>query len=169
MAPNVEIERKFLILKRPDQKPDKIQFIRQGYIAREGSNSVRIRELDGRYILSIKTAKIGDGRYELEYDVEQEEGEVLFSSLNHHPIIKKRELYTIGNHVWELDIFEGANKGLFVAEVELTSLRENVTIPEWVGPEVTELSKFYNANLAVRPFENWRIGYTALVSRMSDK
>jgi CYTH domain-containing protein len=41
-----------------------------------------------------------------------------------------------------------------------------IAIPNWLGPEVTELSKFYNANLAGRPFEKWRVSYDALIERL---
>jgi len=168
MAVGVEIERKFLITKKPVQKPDRVCKIKQGYIARENGNTVRVREIDGLYILSIKTRNETGGRNEFEYDISKEEGEVLFSSVKHPAIIKTRENYKIEDKIWELDIFEGANTGLIIAEVELSSLDETVAIPDWVGPEVTELSKFYNANIAGRPFESWRINYEALVKRLSD-
>ncbi|MBT5073396.1 MAG: hypothetical protein HOM63_06710, partial [Kordiimonadaceae bacterium] len=67
----------------------------------------------------------------------------------------------------EVDIFEGANKGLIIAEVELGSIDEQVTVPQWVGPEVTEFRKFYNSQIAQMPFKNWNVSYQALVERMS--
>ena len=167
MAIGIEIERKFLILRRPDEKPDRIHKIRQGYIARENGNTVRVREKDGEFILSIKTKNTGGGRNELEYGITAQEGEVLFASIAHPAIIKTREVYEIGNHAWELDIFDGANKGLIIAEVELGSVNENVSLPDWIGPEVTELSKFYNANIATTPFDSWRISYQALLDRLT--
>ncbi len=167
MAASIEIERKFLVIGKPAQKPDDIHKIRQGYIARENGNTVRIREKDGLYILSIKTASSGIGRHELEYEIPKEEGEILFSSLNHPPIIKTREIYEQGDVAWEVDIFDGENKGLIVAEVELKSEDQHVDLPGWIGPEVTGLSKFYNANMATMPFSGWRISYQALIERMS--
>lgn len=166
MAVNVEIERKFLILRKPDQKPDRVHKIRQGYIAREGSNSVRVREKDGEFILSIKTNNAGGGRNELEYGITDEEGEVLFASISHPAIMKTREVYQIEGHTWEVDIFEGANKGLIIAEVELGTVGEDVTLPDWIGPEVTDLRKFYNSSIAQMPFKNWNISYQALVERL---
>lgn len=167
MAANIEIERKFLITRRPDGTPDRFHKIRQGYIAREGSNSVRIRARDDHYILSVKTPRNGGGRNELEYEISPQEGEILFNSLTHAPIIKTREIYKIEGLIWEVDIFEGANKGLIIVEVELNSTDQKINIPPWVGPEVTELSKFYNGALVNMPFEKWRIGYKELVDRMS--
>lgn len=166
MASSIEIERKYLVLERPSAKPDKIHKIRQGYIAREDGNSVRIREKNGKYILSIKTAHHSGGRHELEYVVSEEEGEILFSSITHKEIIKTREIYYIGTDIWEVDIFDGANKGLIVAEIELKSYDQQIDLPSWVGPEVTDLSKFYNANLAYNPFDNWRIRYPDLINRL---
>lgn len=167
MAMGVEIERKFLILRKPEQKPDRVHKIRQGYIARENSNSVRVRQKDGDFILSIKTNHAAGGRNELEYGITAEEGGILFASISHAAIIKVREVYEIGDHTWEVDIFEGENKGLIIAEVELGSKDEHVTLPDWIGPEVTDMGKFYNSNISQMPFKNWNISYQALVERMS--
>ncbi|VAX08382.1 hypothetical protein MNBD_ALPHA03-1897 [hydrothermal vent metagenome] len=163
---NVEIERKFLILSRPDGKPQRIHRIRQGYIAREGGNMVRIRQQDDRYILCVKTPAKGRGRYEIETNINTDEAKVLFAACAEKPIEKTREIYSIGNHIWEVDIFEGANKGLIVAEVELSSEQEKVTLPDWIGPEVTGFQKFYNANLSISPFKGWGVSYGDLVVRM---
>ena len=166
MAAGVEIERKFLVTRKPDKAPDKIQKIRQGYVAREEGNTVRIRQNGNRYILSVKANRSGIGRYELEYEVPEDEGEILFSILPHAPIEKIREIYQFGGLMWELDIFSGANAGLMIAEVELESEDQQFEIPDWVGPEVTGLGKFYNANIATNPFSDWGITYQGLVDRM---
>ncbi|MCP5381088.1 MAG: CYTH domain-containing protein [Kordiimonadaceae bacterium] len=168
MSLGVEIERKFLIRRMPDQEPDRVYKIRQGYIAREHGNTVRVRERDSDYILSIKTQKSGPGRNELEFKISKEEADILFSSISHYAIIKKREIYKIDGVTWELDIFEGVNKGLIIAEVELVNANDSIALPDWIGPEVTSLSKFYNANIADMPFESWRISYEDLVDRLSE-
>lgn len=163
---NIEIERKFLIHKMPSEKPVKSYKIRQGYVAREGENSVRVREKGDQFILSVKTNHAEGGRNELEYNISSEEGEVLFSSINHDVIEKTRNIYEINELTWEVDVFTGRNTGLIVAEIELNDINQDIDFPEWVGPEVTELSKFYNANLADRPFDLWRVSYQALVERL---
>ncbi len=164
---NVEIERKFLLIDKPETKPTHRHKIRQGYIAREGGNVVRIRQKDDHYILSIKTPAKGIGRHEIEISVEAHEAEVLFAACAQPLIIKTREIYPMGDHIWEIDIFAGANKGLIVAEVELASEDEKITLPDWIGPEVTGFQKYYNANLSVNPFKNWGVKYTDLVARMA--
>lgn len=167
MTASVEIERKFLVIGKPDRSPDKVHKIRQGYIARENGNTVRIREKDGIFILTIKTMRSGIGRNEIELEVSPEEGEILFASISHSPIEKIREVYREGNVTWEMDIFGGENKGLVVAEVELQSETQQIRLPGWIGPEVTGLSKYFNAQLATTPFSAWRISYQALIERMS--
>lgn len=166
MVAGIEIERKFLVIGRPDHAPDKVHKIRQGYVARENGNTVRIRQKNNRYILSVKANHKGIGRHELEYEIPEDEGEILFSILAHEPIEKTREIYRINGMIWELDIFAGANAGLMLAEVELESEDQHVQLPDWVGPEVTGLSKFYNANIATTPFSTWGITYQGLMDRM---
>ena len=163
----VEIERKFLLAASPLVKPIRRHKIRQGYIAREGGNVVRIRQWDDRYILSVKTPTKGVGRYEIETDIGAAEADVLFAACAQVPLEKTRDIYPFGDHIWEVDIFTGANKGLIIAEVELTSEHDKVALPDWIGPEVTGFQKFYNANLSLNPFRNWGVTYANLVARMA--
>jgi len=164
---NIERERKFLISAKPAAKPERWYKIRQGYIAREGGNVVRVRQQDDRYILSVKTPAKGHGRFEIETNINADEADVLFAACARPPIKKIREIYPIGDHIWEVDIFEGANEGLIVAEVELSSENEKIILPNWIGSEVTGFQKFYNANLSVNPFKNWGVTYADLVARMA--
>ena len=56
---------------------------------------------------------------------------------------------------WEVDVFHGANEGLVVAEIELTSENENFPVPDWIGEEVTGDRKYYNSMLSSHPFCEW--------------
>jgi adenylate cyclase len=47
------------------------------------------------------------------------------------------------------------NKGLIVAEVELSSENEKFEKPDWLGQEVTGEIKYYNSQLSQHPFMNW--------------
>jgi adenylate cyclase len=72
------------------------------------------------------------------------------------PIIEKtRYQINFENHLWELDIFEGRNRGLVMAEVELGSEDEAVMLPPWVTKEVSGDKRYFNANLRVNPYTNW--------------
>jgi adenylate cyclase len=166
---DIEIERKFLLKHRPEMAAVQIYKIRQAYIAQEEGNSVRIREKDGRFILSVKGPAEGEfSRHELEYEVPKADGEVLFSLAQGGLIEKTREIYELSGQIWELDIFEGANAGLFVAEIELKSEKEEVILPDWIGPEVTHLRQFYNANLSTQPFNKWGMSYEELLLSLMD-
>ena len=165
----LEIERKFLVLSKPDIKPNAVYKIRQGYVARDKGNTVRIREKNGIFILNIKTPRLeSGGRHELEYEIPVDEGELLFANIAHDPIIKIREVYNIGDLKWEVDTFAGENQGLIIAEVELDSIDQDIDIPDWIGPEVTDIGNFYNATIARQPFSEWNMTYEVLLEQLKD-
>ena len=60
-----------------------------------------------------------------------------------------------GDLAWEVDVFEGANAGLVVAEIELPDEARPVLLPDWVGQEVTTDPRYYNSSLSERPFTTW--------------
>jgi len=56
---------------------------------------------------------------------------------------------------WEIDVFEGLNAGLVVAEIELVEEGQRFERPEWAGQEVTDDMRYYNACLAKHPYTTW--------------
>ena len=54
-----------------------------------------------------------------------------------------------------MDVFEGENAGLVIAEVELEAEKASLSLPEWVGKEVTDDLRYYNACLVKHPFSAW--------------
>ena len=77
--------------------------------------------------------------------------------LSVEPLIEKiRYLIHVGDHLYEVDEFEGANAGLIIAEVELDSEDEEFIKPSWLGQEVTGDPKYYNAQLSKIPFNKWQ-------------
>jgi CYTH domain-containing protein len=56
---------------------------------------------------------------------------------------------------WVLDVFEGANAPLVVAEVELSTPDQPVIVPAWCVREVSGRHELSNAALAVRPLAAW--------------
>ena len=57
---------------------------------------------------------------------------------------------------WEVDVFEGDNAGLIVAEIELDHETRHLQPPHWIGAEITGQSRYYNSNLVRHPFRLWR-------------
>ena len=86
--------------------------------------------------LTIKGKTTGISRVEFEYDVPMEEALEAVKLSANAPIEKTRHIVKANGHVWEIDVFEGANLGLVLAEVELQSEDEQIVLPSWIGIEV---------------------------------
>jgi adenylate cyclase len=144
----VEIERRFLcrVVDGPAlQRAGRRCLIQQGYIA-VGDPSVRIRQRDGEYVLTVKAGS-GRVRREVELAVPPAEGEALMAIAGERRLEKDR--FVVGR--WEVDVYRGKLEGLVLAEVELEDPDERLPEPpaciELVR-EVTEDSAFTNQRLA---------------------
>lgn len=152
-----EIERKFLVIQdkwEAIEKPEPL-VIRQGYIAGDQTTSVRVRMQNGNAILNIKKDIDMLSRYEFEYAIPAADGEKMMEKVCATKIEKNRFHIPAGAHIWEVDVFEGRNKGLLVAELELSSAEETFVKPAWLGEEVTYDPRYLNTSLAERPFDSW--------------
>ena len=49
--------------------------------------------------------------------------------------------------VWEIDVYDGIMNGIVVAEVELPSPDFVLTLPEWIGEEVTGKDEYRKLNM----------------------
>jgi len=150
-----EIERKFLVY--ADKLPPLPQpiAIKQGYIPAQDA-TVRIRLSNEKAFLTLKGRAKGVTRSEFEYPVPVADAEAMLEELCMHPYItKKRYLIEHKGHTWEVDIFEGENKGLTVAEIELKSEDEVFEKPEWVAKEVSDDPRYRNAYLVKTPYKSW--------------
>ncbi|HEX5276767.1 MAG TPA: CYTH domain-containing protein [Fluviicoccus sp.] len=150
----LEIERKFLVTGQAWRTPDGVLY-RQGYLNRDKTRTVRVRIAGDRAFLTIKGVSTGATRVEFEYEIPVGEAAQLLTLCDGPLIEKTRHRVTVGAHVWEVDEFHGDNDGLVVAEIELGSEDEAFERPEWVTVEVTEDARYYNSNLAVKPFSTW--------------
>lgn len=152
-----EIERKFLVIGRDwkNLAVSKIH-IRQAYIAAEGSLSVRARiKGDHAATLTIKSRGAGPRRLELEYPIPVTDAEALMARRRGSMIEKVRYDVPWQGLMWEVDVFTGDNEGLVLAEIELDHEHQPFDLPPWVGAEVTSQRKYYNGDLAHRPFRTW--------------
>ena len=146
-----EIERKYLV--RDDSWRDHVHdqmHYQQGYLGNTEQCSVRVRLGGDRAFVNIKGATVGASRLEYEYPVPVEDARTMLREMCRRPIIEKtRYLVRHGDQEWEVDVFEGDNAGLVVAEIELDDESQPVDLPPWAGDEVTEDVRYYNASLAV--------------------
>ena len=60
-----------------------------------------------------------------------------------------------GKHTWEVDVFEGDNKGLIMAEIELESESDQFEKPSFIGQEVTGDRRYYNSHMRRYPYKLW--------------
>lgn len=166
---NVEIERKFLVSRDDWRQGARAIHIRQGYLAGDRGLAVRVRQKGDAAYLTIKAARDADSRYEFEYRIPTSDAELMLAKLCARPPIEKtRYEVTVGGNIWEIDEFEGENKGLIIAEIELASPDQPFTLPAWTGPEVTRDARFYNAYLYRQPFCTWGVSYDDLFQIQTD-
>ena len=151
----VEIERKFLV--RGDSWNEGTPGVRiaQGYLSLDPARSVRVRLAGDNAWLTVKGASTGITRAEFEYPIPVDDARALLEICLPSVIDKTRHRIPFGGHLWEIDVFHGANEGLVMAEVELVDDSADPALPPWVGEEVSEDVRYYNTSLAARPFGDW--------------
>jgi adenylate cyclase len=153
----IEIERKFLV-KNPSWR-DLVETSRpctQGYVNLTGNGSIRIRMIGDKGFLTLKGPREGIRRSEFEYEIPIADATRLLESFCDAEVIKKiRHELTYEGNLWEIDEFLEGNKGLTLAEVELKSEHQTVILPDWVGKDVSEDERFFNAHLAKHPVSSW--------------
>jgi CYTH domain-containing protein len=152
-----EIEYKFLV--HPERLPELKDGARmaQGYLGFEPT--VRVRTEDGpagaKAYLTIK----GDGlvgRDEFEYPIPRDHAKALLKLANASVVSKTRYRIPAGSGLdWEIDVFEGDNEGLIVAELEVPAVDHAFERPDWVAEDVTRDPAYKNAALARHPFKDW--------------
>ncbi|HEY5510514.1 MAG TPA: CYTH domain-containing protein [Prolixibacteraceae bacterium] len=153
-----EIERKFLVLNDLYKSAASRSFrIRQGYLSSNPERTVRVRIKGDSGFLTVKGGSdpTGISRYEWEKMIPVNEAEELLRICEPGMIDKVRFEIKFGNHIFEVDEFLGENLGLVVAELELKSEDESYLQSDWLGREVTGELKYYNSQLARRPYNLW--------------
>jgi adenylate cyclase len=152
----VEIERKFLVIGNLwKAEGDGVRY-RQGYLASEPQRVVRVRIAGDHAFLTIKGETQGVTRLEFEYSIPLSDAETLLDELCERPLVEKvRRRQKVGGKIWEIDVFKGENEGLVLAEIELQSEDEAFELPFWAGEDVSDDPRYFNVNLAKRPFKSW--------------
>ena len=151
-----EIERKFLVKKELFKPTDKGAYIAQGYLSSTPERTVRVRIKNHRGYLTVKGKNTGISRSEFEYEIPEDDAKELLTLCEPSIIVKRRYNINVNGSQWEVDVFEGDNEGLIVAEIELKSEDEVFSKPDWLGEEISFESKYYNSQLSKRPFKIWQ-------------
>ena len=149
----IEIERRFLV-KSEDWKSKVIltQDISQAYLnssVDEWATRIRIINNNAAYI-TLKSSLNGLVNNEFEYSIPIKDAIELIK-LSKYKIIKTRYQLKINNKTWVVDLFDGSNFSLKIAEIELKSESEEIQVPSWCGKEITGIKLLSNASLAKIP------------------
>src|SRR5262245_47448921 len=144
-----EIERKVLVSGNGWRKrADRGKAIRQAYLALTDTISLRVRTVGAKGYLTIKSAQSGTTRSEFEYPIPAKDARALMKLRTGRLIKKRRHIVKSGKTRFEVDVFKGDHRGLVIAEIELPTARSRFDRPAWLGKEVTDEKRYYNASLA---------------------
>jgi CYTH domain-containing protein len=153
-----EIERKFLVSGEFREKSTEATEIVQGYLSSVPGRTVRVRVRGGKGYITVKgnAGESGIERFEWEMEIPVSDAFELLKLCENYPVEKTRYLVPYGGHLFEVDVFHGENRGLVMAEIELDSADEQFEKPPWLGEEVSLDPRYYNAALAVKPYNRWQ-------------
>jgi adenylate cyclase len=147
----VEIERKYLVANDDWRKHATAGSVfRQAYIMAANDRTLRIRTIDAA--LATLTVKICTGhlrREEFQYDIPYCEALELIRYRIGVVVEKTRYDVAYGGYVWEIDVYDGAHRGLVIAEIELQHEIDDFALPVWLGREITGEPLYSNQVLAM--------------------
>ncbi|NLJ42970.1 MAG: CYTH domain-containing protein [Bacteroidales bacterium] len=144
-----ETERKFLVKGEFRHLASGKKHITQGYLSVGPERVIRIRILDDKSYITIKSSSGQKGitRNEWQYDIPLSDALELMRICLPGRIEKTRYIVASGKHTIEIDEFHGKHEGLVIAEIELQDENEAFVKPEWLGEEVTGRPEYYNSNM----------------------
>ncbi|MDD5727485.1 MAG: CYTH domain-containing protein [Victivallales bacterium] len=154
---HIEIERKFLVIDDSwrRHRGRRIE-LRQGYLCTGGKCTVRVRT-DGEHgWLTVKGRTENISRPEFEYLIPREDAEAMLVNLSSGGIVEKvRYFVNVDGTEWVVDEFSGRNRGLVLAELELSAEDVFFEKPAWAGEEVSGDYRYHNSSLANNPYRDW--------------
>lgn len=145
-----EIERKYLVIDNAYRALSKSAYhIVQGYLSARKEATVRIRIIDEKAFLTIKSANVGIERCEWEYSVPIDDARLMLAKCQPQGVIDKtRYIVDYNGAQWEIDEFHGELSPLVIAEIELSDADDTIALPPFVGREVSNDPRYYNSSLA---------------------
>lgn len=124
----------------------------QGYISKSIRHTVRIRLTDKKAYITIKGPPHGFSRAEFEYEIPYDNGVELLKLCDGGIVDKTRYVFDdYDGQTWEVDEFNGINRGLIVAEIEVPSEDTKITLPDWIKKDVTFDKRYTNAYISNHP------------------
>lgn len=136
---NREIERRFLL--RSDAWRMLVVgeiWIKDALLLSEQGAKLRLRIVGDDATLAFKGPRLGFTRQEYEYPIPISEAQEMMTTLSRGRILTKRRYFVpFAGMLWEIDHYDPPLQDVIVAEVELPEESYSLTLPDWVGEEVT--------------------------------
>jgi len=151
----IETEKKFLVSGKK-WKTEDYAVIRQGYLNSDMHRTVRVRVSGPKAWITVKGLTVNGSRKEFEYSVPTQDGNELLGLCEEPLLEKRRHIVYYEGHKWEVDEYLGANEGLVVAEIELSTNCEEVPLPDWIHEEITDDPRYFNSRLCKVPYSTWK-------------
>tara|TARA_Y100001968_G_scaffold242310_1_gene225951 strand:- start:341 stop:841 length:501 start_codon:yes stop_codon:yes gene_type:complete len=149
----IEIERRFLVTNEDWKSEVRLSAgLNQAYLNSKADEwATRVRIIDNKKAyLTLKSSLNGLSNYEFEYSIPIKDAIELIK-LSKYKITKTRYQLKINKKYWVVDVFDGTNSSLKIAEIELNSESEEIQVPSWCGQEITGIKSLSNASLAKTP------------------
>jgi len=155
----IEIERRFLV-ENEDWKSQVIlsETFSQAYLNSSTDQwATRIRLINNKKAyITLKSSLNGLTNYEFEYLIPRKDAIELIK-LSKYKITKTRFQLKVNKKNWVVDLFNGSNSPLKIAEIELNSESEEIQVPSWCGQEITGIKSLSNASLAKTPISQFSV------------
>ncbi len=152
----LEIERRFLVSDPSIVQGRKGVCIRQAFLELKKEGVLRIRVSGDRAFLTLKILRTAVIRVEYEFEIPLKDGEEMFGLCDFPVMEKERYRVSFEDRAWEIDVFQGENEGLVIAEIELEKEGDTFSVPPWAGREITGDFRYLNAHLYRHPYRFWR-------------
>jgi adenylate cyclase len=138
------------------------EYVKQSYLSNTGGWTVRLRATlrndlrpytesgatNSRFYLTLKHPTSDPATcVELETEITPAQ-HAAWSAHTGAPLRKVRHTVRHAGQAWVVDVFQDSLAPLILAEIELPSPNTPVTLPPWLGREVTGDRKYSNASLA---------------------
>lgn len=162
-----EVERRFLVADASVVPGTPGRRIEQAYLwQNDNGYAIRVRRThavseDGQWrestsSVTLKGPKAPSGRrLEEETELTPEDAAGMIEGA-HHVVRKTRYDVVFEGNRFDVDVFEGSNEGLVIAEFEATAASvAALAKPGWCGVEVTRDHRYNNESLAVLPWRQW--------------
>jgi len=149
----IEIERKFLVSNDEwRQLAVRSVNLRDGLIAAYKDRKVRVR-IAGDHIatVAIKGPRTGIAQAEFEYEIPIADAERMLSTICRDDTLDKERFFVEdAGGTWHVDVYSGIIQGVVIAEIELKHESQELSLPRWVGKEVTGDPFFKKINMRAR-------------------